>query len=126
MTKTDIPIEQRVETLLNQLTLKEKVSLLSGEDDWHTVAIPRLGIPALIMTDGPHGVRANRTGGKRIHSAATSFPTGVSMAASLDTALIERVAEALAEETCALGCDILLGPCVNIVRTPLAGRNGYV
>ncbi|HOU13798.1 MAG TPA: glycoside hydrolase family 3 C-terminal domain-containing protein [Anaerolineae bacterium] len=124
MTKlTDNSIEQRVETLLNQLTLKEKVSLLSGEDDWHTVAIPRLGIPALVMTDGPHGVRANRTGGKRIHSAATSFPTGVSMAASWDPTLIERVAEALAEETRALGCDILLGPCVNIVRTPLAGRN---
>ncbi len=124
MTKsTDTTIEQRVETLLNQLTLKEKVSLLSGEDDWHTVAIPRLGIPALVMTDGPHGVRANRTGGKRVQGAATSFPTGVSMAASWDPALIERVAEALAEETRALGCDILLGPCVNIVRTPLAGRN---
>ena len=120
---TDTAVEQRVEALLNQLTLREKVSLLSGEDDWHTVPNERLGIPALIMTDGPHGVRANRTGGKRIHSAATSFPTGVSMAASWDPALIERVAEALAEETRALGCDILLGPCVNIVRTPLAGRN---
>ncbi len=124
MTKsTDTASEERVEELLNQLTLREKVSLLSGEDDWHTVAIPRLGIPALVMTDGPHGVRANRTGGKRIHSAATSFPTGVSMAASWDPALIERVGEALAEETRALGCDILLGPCVNIARTPLAGRN---
>ncbi|MFN2285756.1 MAG: glycoside hydrolase family 3 protein, partial [Anaerolineae bacterium] len=124
MTKsTDSAIEQRVEELLNQLTLREKVSLLSGEDDWHTVAIPRLGIPSLVMTDGPHGVRANRTGGKRTQGAATSFPTGVSMAASWDPALIERVGEALAEETRALGCDILLGPCVNIVRTPLAGRN---
>jgi len=123
MTKTTDTLEQRVEELLAQLTLKEKVSLLSGEDDWHTVAIPRLGIPALVMTDGPHGVRANRTGGKRIQGPATSFPTGVSMAASWDPALIERVAEALAEETRALGCDILLGPCVNIVRTPLAGRN---
>ena len=123
MTKTTDTIEQRVEELLDQLTLREKVSLLSGEDDWHTVAIPRLGIPALVMTDGPHGVRANRTGGKRIQGAATSFPTGVSMAASWNPALIERVGEALAEETRALGCDILLGPCVNIVRVPLAGRN---
>jgi beta-glucosidase len=124
MTKsTDTAIEQRVEELLNQLTFREKVSLLSGEDDWHTVAIPRLGIPALVMTDGPHGVRANRTGGKRMQGAATSFPTGVSMAASWDPALIEHVGEALAEETRALGCDILLGPCVNIARVPLAGRN---
>ncbi len=123
MKKATDNVEQRVEELLSQLTLREKVSLLSGEDDWHTVPIPRLGIPALVMTDGPHGVRANRTGGKRIQGTATSFPTGVSMAASWDPALIERVGEALAEETRALGCDILLGPCVNIVRTPLAGRN---
>ena len=54
---------------------------------------------------------------------ATSFPTGVSMASSWDPALIERVGMALADETRALGCDILLGPCVNIVRVPLAGRN---
>jgi len=123
MKKSTDDIELRVETLLSQLTLKEKVSLLSGEDDWHTVPIPRLGIPSLVMTDGPHGVRANRTGGKRVQGTATSFPTGVSMAASWDPALVERVAEALAEETRGLGCDILLGPCVNIVRTPLAGRN---
>jgi beta-glucosidase len=75
------------------------------------------------MTDGPHGVRANRTGPEREQGPATSFPTGISMAASWDPALIERVGAALAEETLALGCDILLGPCVNIVRTPLAGRN---
>ncbi len=123
MESAALDVEQRVEKLLNQMTLREKVSLLSGEDDWHTVPIPRLGIPSLVMTDGPHGVRANRTGGKRIQSVATSFPTGISMAASWDPALIERVGEALAEETRGLGCDILLGPCVNIVRTPLAGRN---
>jgi beta-glucosidase len=118
-----ITVDQRVEGLLIQLTLEEKVALLSGRDAWHTVAIERLGIPSLAMTDGPHGVRANRTGEERVQGPATSFPTGVSMASSWDPELIERVGVALAEETRAMGCDILLGPCVNIVRTPLAGRN---
>ena len=116
-------VERRVEELLARLTLQEKVSLLSGRDSWYTVPIERLGIQPLGMTDGPHGVRANRTGSERVQGTATCFPTGVAMAATWDPALIERVGEALAEETLALGCDILLGPCVNIVRTPLAGRN---
>lgn len=116
-------IERRVEDLLVQMTLEEKAALTSGKNAWQTLPIERLGIPSLTMTDGPHGVRANRTGPERQHGPATSFPTGVSMAASWDPDLIERVGAALAEETLALGCDILLGPCVNIVRTPLAGRN---
>jgi beta-glucosidase len=116
-------IEQRVEELLGKLTVEEKVALLSGKDTWHTVAIERLGIPAVVMTDGPHGVRANRTGEERVQGPATSFPTGVSMASSWNRELIHDVGVALAEETRAMGCDILLGPCINIVRTPLAGRN---
>ena len=119
----DDPLQARVEELLSQLTLEDKVSLLSGRDAWNTVPIERLGIPSLVMTDGPHGVRANRTGPERMHGPATSFPTGVSMASSWDPELIHRVGVALADETRALGCDILLAPCVNIVRTPLAGRN---
>jgi beta-glucosidase len=115
-------VEEKVEKLLKQLSLSEKVSLLSGRDLWRTVAIPRLGIPALVMTDGPHGVRSDGAA-ERIPGPATSFPTGVSFASSWDPALIERVGKALGEETRGMGCDILLGPCVNIVRTPLAGRN---
>ncbi|MCP4544187.1 MAG: hypothetical protein GY832_44310 [Chloroflexi bacterium] len=116
-------VDQRVQDLLSQLALKEKVALLSGRDNWHTVAIQRLGIPSLAMTDGPHGVRANQTGEERVQGTATSFPTGISMASSWNPDLIERVGVALAKETRAMGCDILLGPCVNIARTPLAGRN---
>jgi beta-glucosidase len=116
-------MEQWVEELLVKLTLKEKVSLLSGKDRWSTTSIERLGIPSVITTDGPHGVRTEPMWEGRIHSPATSFPTGVSMASTWNTELIERVGVALAEETRALACDILLGPCVNIVRTPLAGRN---
>lgn len=116
-------VEQRVEELVNQLSLKEKVSLLSGKDIWNTVPIERLGIPAITMTDGPHGVRASRAEAGRPAGHTTAFPTGVSMAASWNAELVEKVGVALAEETRGMGCDILLGPCVNIVRHPLAGRN---
>lgn len=116
-------IEQRIDGLISQLTLKEKVSLLSGQDAWNTVPIERLGIPSITMTDGPHGVRSNQPEAGRFVSPATSFPTGISMAASWDPELVARVGVALGEETRALGCQVLLGPCVNIVRTPLAGRN---
>ena len=115
------PVDQRVDLLLSQLTLREKAALLSGQDEWHTAAIERLGIPALVLSDGPNGVRA--VGDGRPVGPTTAFPTGVSMASSWNPELIGRVGVALAEEARAMGCDILLGPCVNIVRTPLAGRN---
>ena len=117
------PLENdlQIEKVLKRLTLVEKVSLLSGQDRWHTAALERFGIPSIVMTDGPHGVRANEDG--RVKGSATSFPTGVSMASSWDPELVEQVGAALAEETRALGCNVLLGPCVNIVRHPLAGRN---
>ena len=117
-----VTLESQIDELLTKLTLKEKCALLSGLDNWRTVPIPRLGIRSLVMTDGPHGVRSTLEGG-RTFSPATSFPTGISMAASWNTDLIYRVGQALAEETRALGCDVLLGPCVNIIRHPLAGRN---
>jgi beta-glucosidase len=117
-----LSIEQRISDLLAKMTLKEKVSLMSGADNWHTVPIERLGIPWLTMTDGPHGVRTVNERG-RTFVPATAFPTGVAMAATWNPALIERVGIALGQETHGLGCDVLLGPCVNIVRHPLAGRN---
>ncbi len=116
-------LNRRVEELLSRMTLKEKVALLSGLDNWRTVPLPRLGIRSIVMSDGPHGVRTEARSPYRPIGPATAFPTGVAMAASWDPALIERVGEALAEETLGLGCQVLLGPCVNIVRTPVAGRN---
>ncbi len=116
-------LDQRVEELLGKMTLKEKVSLLSGRDNWTTVPIDRLGIPFITMTDGPHGVRLSNDEAGRKGGPATSFPTGVSIASSWNPELVERVGQALGEETLAMGCNILLGPCVNIVRHPLAGRN---
>ena len=115
--------EQRVEDLIKKMTLSEKVSLLSGQDIWNTVPIKRLGIPSITMTDGPHGVRATAPEAGRRMGAVTAFPTGISMGAAWNPELIEQVGQALGEETRAMDCDILLGPCVNIVRDPRGGRN---
>lgn len=116
-------LNARVSKLLVQMTLREKVSMLSGKDTWRTVAIPRLGIPSITMTDGPHGVRSSMPEAGRKANPTTCFPTGVSFASTWDTDLITQVGQALAEETRGMDCEILLGPCVNIVRHPLAGRN---
>ena len=111
--KSNPRIETKVENLLKQLTLDEKISLIAGTG-FDTVPIPRLGIPSLKMTDGPIGVR---------QAPATSFPSSIALAASFDPDLIKRVAQAIAQETKAKGKNVLLGPCVNIQRTPFGGRN---
>jgi beta-glucosidase len=116
--------ESAIDRILARLTLKQKIGFLSGRDFWSTQAIPALGIRGLTLTDGPHGVRiGNETRGGKTPGTATAFPTGTALAATWDTGLIRRVGVALAEETRAAGCDVLLGPCVNIIRVPVAGRN---
>lgn len=115
-TDKNAAIEDRVEDLLKQMTLDEKIAQLVGDSatGFDTRYNERLGIPGLKMTDGPIGVRWGR---------ATSFPSGVSLGATWDTALTQRYAEALAKETLAKGRNMLLGPCVNIHRFPAGGRN---
>ncbi len=117
------PHQEKIEELIEQMTLSEKVAMLSGRNLWYSVPIERLDIPSIVMTDGPHGVRTGGLGSDRIVSTATAYPTGISMASSWNPGLIERVGVGLAQETRHLGCHILLGPCVNIVRSPLGGRN---
>jgi len=116
-TRPAAEVEQRVEKLLGSLTPEEKISLLSGDgsDGMSTMAIPRLGIPKMIMADGPQGVRA--------HGPACSFPSGIALAATWDPKLAFRYGEALGREARARGIHIQLGPGVNIARTPLNGRN---
>jgi beta-glucosidase len=116
-------LEKRIDALLRRMTLKEKVSLLAGSDNWHLQKIERLGIPAVKVTDGPHGDRTMDENNPNITLPATCFPTGVALAATWNPTLIHRVGAALGEETKARGCAILLGPCVNIHRSPLGGRN---
>lgn len=117
------PYHEKIESLLKQMTLSEKVDLLSGLNKWYTVPIERLGIPSVVMTDGPHGVRTEGHGSNRIVGTATAYPHGVAMASTWNRELIERTGVGLAEETRHMGCHIILGPCVNIVRSPLGGRN---
>ena len=109
-------VEDRVEDLLKQMTLDEKLEQLAGTGDigFDTKENKRLGIPAFKMSDGPLGVRWGKS---------TAFPCGAAIAATWDTTMVARFAEALAEETHAKGRNYLLGPCVNIHRFPAGGRN---
>jgi beta-glucosidase len=116
-------IRLRVEDLLKKMTVDEKVAMLAGRDIWNTVAVERLGIPSITMTDGPHGVRSTAPEAGRKMGAVTAFPTGIAMGAAWNPELVEQVGQALGEETRGMDCDILLGPCVNIVRDPRGGRN---
>lgn len=129
-----LPAEQRVADLLKRMTLEEKATMLSGSGWMESAPIARLGIPAIKMADGPMGVRSwagssaiTSAASAPAHVEATAFPSGVEMAATWDTALVQREGQAIAEEAKALGRDMVLGPTVNINRQPLWGRNfeGY-
>ena len=114
-----------VEELVAALTLEEKASLCSGADFWHTKAVARLGIPAIKVSDGPHGLRAQKEGSTDPNDSieAVCFPAGCAAAASFDPALTRRMGAALGREARAAGVQVLLGPAVNIKRSPLCGRN---
>ena len=111
--------------LIDKMTLEEKASLLSGSDFWHTKAVERLGIPSIMMTDGPHGLRKQTDDATGVHNSvpATCFPTAVTTAASWDTDLLYALGKAIGEEALKEQVSIVLGPGVNIKRSPLCGRN---
>ena len=116
----------RHQSLIDKLSLAEKASLLSGANFWNTKAIDRLGIPSIMLTDGPHGLR--KQGGKADHLGlnksipATCFPTAATLANSWDVALVKEVGEYIGREAAAEEVSVLLGPGLNIVRNPLGGR----
>ena len=107
-------LERKVQSILQQLTLEEKVGLLVGFGESEIGGIARLNVPKIKMTDGPQGVRG---------PVSTYFPTAIAYAATWDPDLIEEFGRILAQETKAAGCGVILGPAVNIMRTPLNGRN---
>ena len=113
-------MEEKIERLLAQMTLEEKVSMLAGVDHWRTVPVERLDIPAIKVTDGPVGARGSKARGG---PTSACFPAGVALAATWNTDLARRVGMALGEEVKAKSAHILLAPTVNIHRSPLAGRN---
>lgn len=116
-----------IKNLISQMTLEEKASLCSGFDFWNTKSIERLGIPSIMMSDGPHGLR--RQDKEADHLAinesvkAICFPTASALACSWDRGLINNMGVALGEECQAEDVQIILGPAVNIKRSPLCGRN---
>ena len=125
-----VPVDQRVQDLLGRMTLQEKVAMLSGADWMQSVPNERLGIPSIKMADGPLGIRSwagpsaetrAEVAGKQI--TTTAFPSGIAMGATWDIDLLQSDGQAIGEEVKALGRDMILGPTVNINRTPLWGRN---
>ncbi|KAH8551262.1 glycoside hydrolase family 3 domain protein [Umbelopsis sp. PMI_123] len=109
-----------IDNLLAQLTVEEKVSLLAGADTWRTAAIPRLSIPAVKVSDGPNGAR----GGKFSDSKpAACFPSGVALGATFDPEVVEKVGAALGDDMKTKSAQVILGPTINLHRTPIGGRN---
>ncbi|MDP4176409.1 MAG: glycoside hydrolase family 3 C-terminal domain-containing protein [Bacteroidota bacterium] len=106
-------VEKRVEDLLRRMTLQEKIDLLGGTG-FATKPIARLGIPELKMTDGPLGVRWEKS---------TAFPAGIALASTWDPSLVEQIGKAIGREVKSKGRHVILGPCVNIARIPQGGRN---
>ena len=116
-----------IEHVLSELTLAEKASLVCGADLWHTVAVERLDVPAIMCSDGPHGLRAQIAGqdhgGLLASVPATCFPTASAIASSWDIELIREVGAAIGREARHWNVSVVLGPGINMKRSPLCGRN---
>ncbi|MGW9630080.1 glycoside hydrolase family 3 C-terminal domain-containing protein [Agromyces sp. NPDC055520] len=127
LTSTGAGLEAPAADIVAELTLEEKASLTSGASFWTTQGVERAGIPSIVLTDGPHGVRLQKGSADHLGIGdsvpATCFPPAVALGSTFDPELLERVGTALGEEACAEGVGVLLGPGVNIKRSPLCGRN---
>lgn len=117
----------QIAEILQKMTLKEKISLCNGADFWHSKTMEAYGIPAVTMSDGPHGVRYQTNTGDMLgvnqSEPATCFPTAVTSGASWNPSLLEAEGKAIGEEALSYGIDVVLGPGVNIKRNPLCGRS---
>ena len=128
MSATEHPsaFTSRAAQLVSQMTLEEKASLCSGSAFWHLQGIERLGLPRIIVSDGPLGLRRQLDGSDHLGLGgavkATCFPAGVSLAASWDVELTKEMGRRLADEAKAAGVSVVLGPAVNMKRSPLCGR----
>lgn len=120
-------MKRDLKELISQMTLEEKAGLCSGLDFWHTKPVERLGIPSIMMSDGPHGLRKQESEADHLglneSVKAVCFPAGCATASSFDVDLMEELGKTLGEECQAEDIGVLLGPAVNIKRSPLCGRN---
>jgi beta-glucosidase len=122
-----VSLVSKASSWLAELNLEEKASLCLGSDFWHTAAVERLGIPAIMVSDGPHGLRKQPDEADHVGISgsvpATCFPTACALGSSWDPQLVRRIGEALGREARAQGVAVVLGPGINIKRSPLCGRN---
>lgn len=118
---------RRIEDLVRQMTLEEKAGMCSGSDFWHLKGVERLGIPSVMVADGPHGLRRQDEAADHLgindSICAVCFPSAAGLAASFDRELLRKTGETLGEECQAENVAVLLGPAINIKRSPLCGRN---
>jgi len=114
-----------IQSIIAQMTIEEKAALCTGANGWETTPVERLGVPELFVADGPHGVRRvpDPDDIATISLPATCFPTASCLASTWDVDLLRKMGEALAEECIALKVDVVLGPGMNMKRSPLGGRN---
>lgn len=116
-----------IQQIISKMTLEDKISLCTGGDFWHTKAMPQYGIPAIMMSDGPHGLRCQAAEADMIgineSLPATCFPTAVTAGATWNKELYAAEGEAIGKEGAAAGVSVVLGPGCNIKRNPLGGRN---
>jgi beta-glucosidase len=114
-----------IQSIIKKMSLEEKAALCTGKNNWSTLEFEHLGVPEMRMSDGPHGLRCipDQELGSEQSLPATCFPTASCMASSWNADLLSQVGQALGEECLAQGVDILLGPGINMKRTPLCGRN---
>lgn len=116
-----------VKGIIAKMTLEEKAGICSGSDFWHTKGVERLGVPRMMVSDGPHGLRKQDEAADHLgindSIKAVCFPAGCATASSFDRDLLKKIGETLGEECQAEGVGVILGPAVNIKRSPLCGRN---
>ena len=119
--------KEKIRNLISQMTLEEKAGMCSGADFWHLKGIERLGIPSVMVTDGPHGIRKQAEAADHLgineSEKAVCFPAGCATASSFDRDLICRQGEIIGQECQAMNVSTILGPAMNIKRSPLCGRN---
>ena len=119
--------KEKIQALVSQMTLEEKAAFCAGKDFWRLVSCPRLGIPEVMVSDGPHGLRAQKKAqdnlGINDSIEAVCFPTGCATGSSFDRNLVKEIGSAIGTEAQAVDLSVVLGPAMNIKRSPLCGRN---
>ena len=118
---------EKIRNLVSQMTLEEKAGMCSGADFWHLKGVKRLGIPSVMVSDGPHGLRKQAEAGDHLgineSEKAVCFPAGCATASSFDRDILKKLGETIGQECQAMGVSTILGPALNIKRSPLCGRN---